>query len=164
MFNINEIIGYIIRSDHAINMADMQDSDLTNLKLQKLLYYAQGHYLAEFGKPLFDNDFVAWQHGPIIEDIYHDFKYNGSNLIGYKIGDQKKYDCFNFLKDKEASKLLEKTSEYYSQYSPWKLRNMSHEEEPWKNISIHDIISKESLHKFFSRSNIKERIKCSSLM
>lgn len=164
MFNINEIVGYIIRSDHDINMQDMQDTDLTHLKLQKLLYYAQGHTLAELGRPLFDNDFIAWQHGPVIENVYHDFKHNGSDLIGYEIGSQEKYDCFNFLKDKEASKLLDRTIEYYNQYSPWKLRNMSHEEDPWKNVSIHGIISKESLKKFFSYSNIKERIKCSSLV
>lgn len=158
MFHINEVIGYIIRSDHNLNMQDMQDTDLTHLKLQKLLYYAQGHALAELGRTLFDNDFIAWQHGPVIENVYHDFKHNGSDLIGYEIGSQEKYDCFNFLKDKEASKLLDKIIECYNQYSPWKLRNMTHEEEPWKNVEIRDVISKESLKAFFSSSNIKERI------
>ena len=158
MFNIDEIVGYIIRSDHDINMQDMQDTDLTHLKLQKLLYYAQGHALAELGKPLFDNDFIAWQHGPVIEKVYHDFRHNGSDLIGYEIGSQEKYDCFNLLKDKEASQLLDKTIEYYSQYSPWKLRDMIYEEEPWKNVGINIIISKESLKEFFSNNDIKERI------
>jgi uncharacterized phage-associated protein len=164
MFNINEVVGYIIRSDHAVNMADMQDSDLTHLKLQKLLYYSQGHSLGELGKPLFAEIFIAWQHGPVITEIYHDFKPNGSDLIGFDIGDQEKYDCNNLLKDKKSLELIDRTINYYNQYSPWKLRNMTHEEEPWKNVNIHSIISNQSLKDFFSRSDIKSRIQCSASM
>ena len=39
---------------------------ITPLKLQKLLYFAQGNYLAKYNMPLFDEDFEAWIHGPVI--------------------------------------------------------------------------------------------------
>ena len=39
---------------------------LTNLKLQKLLYYAQAWYLVLLNKPLFAEDFQAWAHGHIL--------------------------------------------------------------------------------------------------
>jgi uncharacterized phage-associated protein len=39
---------------------------ISNLKLQKLLYYAQGFYLAIYGKALFEEDIVAWEHGPVV--------------------------------------------------------------------------------------------------
>ena len=42
------------------------EADISNLKLQKLLYYAQGHYLARTGVPLFDDVIQAWAHGPVV--------------------------------------------------------------------------------------------------
>ena len=49
-------------------------STITPLKLQKILYYAQGYYLARFDKPLFDDDFQAWAHGPANPAIYDKYK------------------------------------------------------------------------------------------
>src|SRR5260363_307462 len=39
---------------------------LSNLKIQKLVYYAQGFHLALFSRPLFENAIEAWTHGPVI--------------------------------------------------------------------------------------------------
>lgn len=47
---------------------------LTNLKLQKLLYYAQAWYLALKNEPLFEEDFQAWVHGPVLLTQYHRFR------------------------------------------------------------------------------------------
>ena len=47
------------------------DAPLSNLKLQKLLYYAQGHYLGDHAKPLFEDEIEAWVHGPVVRSIYH---------------------------------------------------------------------------------------------
>lgn len=44
---------------------------LTNLKLQKLLYYQQGFHLAVFGIPLFNEDVEAWMYGPVVPDVYN---------------------------------------------------------------------------------------------
>lgn len=52
-----------------------EDADLiSNLKLQKLLYYAQGCYLALKNEPLFNEQIVNWAHGPVVEEIYHKYK------------------------------------------------------------------------------------------
>lgn len=50
-------------------MGDAFD-DLTNMKINKLLYFAQGHYLREYGEPLFDDGIEAWDHGPVIPAVY----------------------------------------------------------------------------------------------
>lgn len=49
---------------------------LTNLKLQKLLYYADGWYAVDIvgGRPLFDEQFQAWVHGPVLPSQYRRFK------------------------------------------------------------------------------------------
>ena len=54
------------------------ESDLTNLKLQKVLFYAQGLYLAENGKPLFEDDILAWRYGPVIQEVYDTYKSFGA--------------------------------------------------------------------------------------
>lgn len=47
---------------------------LSNMKLQKLLYYQQGFHLAYFGTPLFNEDIVAWQYGPVVPEVYEAYK------------------------------------------------------------------------------------------
>ena len=42
--------------------------------MQKILYFAQGIHLAEFGSPLFTNKIYAWEYGPVIKEVYHKFK------------------------------------------------------------------------------------------
>jgi uncharacterized phage-associated protein len=54
---------------------------VTPMKLQKLLYLAHGYYLAVAGEPLTDEDFEAWQYGPVSPTIYHDLKDQGANFV-----------------------------------------------------------------------------------
>ncbi|KMN37000.1 hypothetical protein VI26_04710 [Chromobacterium sp. LK1] len=55
--------------------------DLTPMKLQKLMYYAQGWHLVHYRVPLIDDFFARWPYGPVIPSLYHDFKEYGSNRI-----------------------------------------------------------------------------------
>jgi len=110
---------------------DTNDGDgVSNLKLQKLAYYAQGFYSAIFGKPLFDNVISAWSHGPVVSDLYHSYKQFGSNRIPVPPN----FDVSSL--DNEEFELLEEVFEVFGQYSAWKLRNMTHEESPWLNHEV----------------------------
>lgn len=108
---------------------DQEDAKITNLKLQKLLYYAQGFHLALFEDQLFDEKIEAWMHGPVCVDIYHQFKEHGANII----------PCDNCEKDFEKVlnsdqiELLDEIYDVFGQYSGWKLRDMTHEEPTWIN-------------------------------
>jgi uncharacterized phage-associated protein len=51
------------------------------MKLQKLLYYAQGFAMVILGKPLFDEDFEAWDYGPVLRAVYDKFKGYGSGAL-----------------------------------------------------------------------------------
>lgn len=58
-------------ADHVIVSAYNKNSFLCSAKLQRLLYFIQGWYLAFFdGQPLFDDDFEAWKHGPVVPALY----------------------------------------------------------------------------------------------
>ena len=56
---------------------------ISNLKLQKLLYYAQGCFLAVHDKLLFADSILAWQHRPVVESVYKIYKSFGANGIDF---------------------------------------------------------------------------------
>lgn len=55
--------------------------DLTNMKINKLLYFAQGHYLKKYGVPLFNETIEAWDHGPVVSSVYTTYKWNGDKPV-----------------------------------------------------------------------------------
>lgn len=111
-------------------LADEEAGDLiSNLKLQKLVYYAQGFHLAMYNVPLFSEIIEAWTHGPVVPELYHEYKQYGSGPIPQP-------DNVDFSKyDDKTKKLMDEVYSVFGQFSAWKLRNMTHEEPPWKDVS-----------------------------
>src|SRR4051812_40137322 len=65
-----------------INATDRESGDdITHLKVQKLVYYAQAWSLAYFDRPLFDEDMQAWAHGPVAPTVWEQFKGLGFSSI-----------------------------------------------------------------------------------
>jgi uncharacterized phage-associated protein len=58
-----------------------KSGEITQMKLHKLLYYAQGWYLAVVGKPLLNETITAWKHGPVVPSLYYDLKKFGAQPI-----------------------------------------------------------------------------------
>jgi uncharacterized phage-associated protein len=118
---------------------------ISNLKLQKLLYYAQGFNLALYDEPLFPESIEAWTHGPVVPEVYHEYKDFGSNAIPIPSNvDFSKYD-------QQTRELLDEVYSVYGQFSAWKLLSLIHEEEPWKDARQDNlIISHQALKKHFN--------------
>lgn len=55
--------------------------EITNLKLNKLVYYSQVESLRKYNRPLFDDIVEAWQYGPVEPVVYHTFSSYGRNCI-----------------------------------------------------------------------------------
>ncbi len=109
--------------------AEVKDADdLSNLKLQKLLYYAQGHYLGKHGKPLFTDKLQAWAHGPVASDVYHRLKKYGSAEID---AEAEVPEDFNWDDYKDIEEHLLSVWNTYGHFSAWKLRERTHQESPW---------------------------------
>jgi uncharacterized phage-associated protein len=68
-------------AEYILRCAYQARRPLTNLRLQKLLYYSQASYLAQEGKPLFDDRLEAWPNGPVQPSIYHKYGAYQSNAI-----------------------------------------------------------------------------------
>ena len=127
--------------------ADFNDAELSNMKLQKLLYYAQGHYLADADEPLFDDEIEAWSHGPVVPSVYHEYKDFGST----EISPAPDFELSSI--DRDTAKFLQKIWNTYGGLAAWKLRNMTHNEDPWsKHFEDNErnvVIPKDSLKRWF---------------
>jgi uncharacterized phage-associated protein len=109
-----------------LSLSDEEAGDtISNLKLQKLLYYAQGFHLALFDAPLFGDRIEAWTHGPVVPAVYRDYKVHGAGAIPMP----RDFDPLSV--DGQTRELLDEVNDVYGQYSAWKLRNMTHVEPPW---------------------------------
>jgi uncharacterized phage-associated protein len=64
-----------------LDLASEDEKDISNLVLQKLVYFAHGRYLSETGQPLVAGEFEAWQYGPVHPHVYNAFKDQGSSPI-----------------------------------------------------------------------------------
>ena len=56
-------------------------TSLSPMKLQKLVYYAHGWWLALTGEPLIDEQVMAWKFGPVIPSLYREFRSFGNAPI-----------------------------------------------------------------------------------
>jgi len=65
-------------ANYFLSLAAEQGDELSQLKLQKLCYYAQGYHLAMRGRPLFDEPIEAWEMGPVVRDLRRHFASYGS--------------------------------------------------------------------------------------
>lgn len=73
----NDILSAIDVAKYLLILVDREAGDaITQLKLQKLMYIAQGIHLALYDKPLLKEEIEAWQHGPVVRELYNEFKGN----------------------------------------------------------------------------------------
>jgi len=101
---------------------------ITQLKLQKLLYYSQAWYLAINWKELFKEDFQAWVHWPVLRSVYDNFKDKKPwDWINYEVN---KAEVISALSSNEITFLEDLCTEYLG--CTWfELEQMTHNEDPW---------------------------------
>lgn len=140
MLSVRDVADFFLSS---INEEE-GESSITNLKLQKLLYYSQGYSLALFDQKLFDECITCWIHGPVVESIYHQFKIYGCSPLPVAHIEINKYSI-------EDLYVMNFVRREYGQYTAWKLRDMTHEESPYLDTPHGGVISTNSLKDFFTK-------------
>lgn len=144
MVSALDIAQYFISKDQ-----DDEADGISNLKLQKLLYYAQGFHLALYRVPLFRENIEAWTHGPVVPFVYHRYKEFGRDPITQ--ADPSAIDRLYAELDPERIDFLDEIYEVFGQFSAWKLRNMTHDEQPWLENEAHaGVIPMETMEEYFS--------------
>lgn len=146
-------------ADYFISLSNETQSLITNLKLQKLVYYAQAWHLAIKGEELFEDEFEAWVHGPVIPELYVQYKDFGWKPIMRDDLSEGSFEriCGEF--GKELSGFLSELCDEYFGSSAYELEVLTHEEDPWKiaraglpeDSPSHNIISKKSMIDYYSQ-------------
>ena len=106
--------------------ADGVEAQMTNMKVQKLLYYSQSLYLALNNEPLFDEEIQAWRYGSVCPPAYRfysEFEAQQLPVPGT--------DFWQQIPD-DLKKLLEEVWENFGGYHAYLLSDMTHVEFPWK--------------------------------
>lgn len=114
---------------------------ITPLKLQKLLYYIQGMALRIYGKPAFLNNISVWQYGPVIEEVYQQYK--GRSPISTPKTD---YEVCDGLK-----KVIELVVSSYGKIEAESLIDLTHDEDPWIKSKNNGIISIDVIKEYFNK-------------
>lgn len=153
MANVHDVAGFFI--DLAQKQSDHDQGDLmTNLRLQKLLYFAQGWHLAIFNQPLFEDDLQAWPYGPVVPSVYNELSRFGKSGIPSIISIQR--DKFT----NDEYDLLFDIAEEYGRFSTSELVGISHEKgSPWDLTPQREVISKEKIHDYFASQPSLNRFK-----
>jgi uncharacterized phage-associated protein len=71
-------------ANYMLDVAALKGIAMTNLKLQKLLFFAHAISLTEHKTKLLSGNFEAWQYGPVHPTVYQAFKAAGPDPIGFR--------------------------------------------------------------------------------
>lgn len=120
-----------------LNRAKLDGEKLRPLKLQKLMYYLCGYYLAAYGKPLIDSPIEAWEYGPVVSEIYREFKKFGAQEITSPACELD-WETYEYAPvpipagDPQFDKVLDYVWKTYGKYTGLQLSEMTHSENsPW---------------------------------
>lgn len=137
---------------YIINFCRERNELLTNLKLQKLLYYVQGYTMALFDKEAFNENIEAWTYGPVVKEVYNEFSIYG----GLEINNQ--YDNISVTPELEA--LIKLVCILKMDVPAWSLVKETHKEEPWKLTKevygLGNVIPKEFIKKYFKKNKVDD--------
>jgi len=137
-------------AEYILKLAQQQGIPLTPMQVLKLVYISHGWQLGLYGRPLVDEPIEAWQYGPVIPSVYHQYKRFGSSFIN-SIPDQ--LPC-GF--DESESSTLKQVFAGYGKRSGISLSSLTHEPgTPWSitvaQSGIGAIISNDLIEDYYGR-------------
>jgi uncharacterized phage-associated protein len=116
-------------ADYFLVTAREEGDYISQLKLQKLVYYAQAWFLALYGEQLFEDDCEAWVHGPAYQVLYDRFRIYGWKPILEPESDEVTRATVDLpVKVKEH---LDEIISVFGSESAHNLELMTHREMPW---------------------------------
>ncbi|MDV3148910.1 MAG: DUF4065 domain-containing protein [Pigeon pea little leaf phytoplasma] len=143
----------MINPENKINVFDVaqffvnKDKKINKTKIQKLLYYAQGYYLAKYNKVLFQDAIEAWPYGPIISSVYAEtLKQEFQKQYYFDFSSQMTNSPFT----EEQKAILKQVFDDFGNLSDKQLSKKTYNEFPWKTTY--------DPHKLYSKCIIKPSI------
>ena len=141
-------------ADYFLRVVEVEAGDvMTNLRLQKLVYYAQAWHLAITSRALFQEEIGAWVHGPVTPSLYFKYREAGGSALDAP-------EAWSINLSKESIGVLSEVWGTYSQYSAKRLEQITHSEDPWIDARAgyapgdrcNVVIAKEAMRGYWRRS------------
>ena len=135
-----DIAKYIINHEHE------EGREISNLRLQKLLYFIRAKFIVETGKPCFSDPIEAWGFGPVVTSVYHEYKLFGSFDIAST-------DTAVSI-DEESASRIKNMLDFCSHYPTYQLVEITHNQTPWKRARenpFSPVITLDSMEQYFRR-------------
>lgn len=140
VYSALEIAKYVINHEHKENR------EITNLRLQKLLYFVQAKILVETGNPCFDDEMQAWEYGPVVPVVYDAYK---------------KFGNLPILEEQEMKENIEESIQnnigeilnYFGSTPTFGLVQITHNQTPWieaKKKGLRTKIEISAIKEFFA--------------
>lgn len=130
----NENFPAVVAANYFVEKAKKAKRDIGLLKVIKLVYLAHGWYLSLNKEPLIREQIEDWKHGPVVRSVYDAFKGYGKRPIKEtaKTGIGPEMKRIEKMADDETIQSLKNIGEFYRDWTPWQLSELTHEEgSPW---------------------------------
>ena len=120
-----------------------------NLRLAKQLYFIQVNFLVNKKEPCYNEKLIAWDFGPVVEEVYREYKYYGFAMIPP--------DKFrNKINNREDESLMNDMLNCLAKYSTSALVQVVHQQDPWENAyhsawNVDHEISHKSIVDYYDR-------------
>jgi len=132
-----------------VKTANESGDVITNLELQKLVYYAQAWHLALYERPLFDDAIEAWVHGPVVRSLYSKYKGFGAGPIVKQV--------HSLSIPSRVERHLQDVLLAYGHLSAFQLEHLTHSEQPWRSargdlppdVNANHVISRKDMTEYF---------------
>lgn len=143
MYSVDLVAKYIIMR------CNQMGKTISNLKLQKILYFVQAEFLVAKGYPCFPERIEAWDFGPVVPDAYRRYKIYGSASIPFMGED------YSHLFSPDDKMMIDEIVEQCAKYSASTLVEITHHQAPWQNAyrsRSNNLIDPDSIRRFFKEA------------
>lgn len=143
---------------NAINIAryviqeNAKTEPITNLKLQKILYYIQGYSYRKLGDAAFGDPIYRWPYGPVVPTVYFAYNSNRANKI-YEMDDSEAEPIKAIRAYDGMKKLIDEINGACRKKTATQLVSMTHKERPWLETPDSKEISEETIRSFFESND-----------
>lgn len=146
MYNALSVAHYII------DYCNEHGNSISNLKLQKMLYFVQAEFLVSTPKntPCFKDRIEAWDFGPVVPSVYHLYKLFGSAPIPTRMNDVLVPYFEEISSDDQL--MINSIVDDASRYTAAQLVQLTHNQAPWKNAyrrGLNNEITNDAIRDYF---------------
>lgn len=158
MYDVCDVCRYVI------NYSNKKEYSISNLKLQKLLYFIQAVFIIDKGKQCFNDPIEAWDFGPVVPKAYREFKMYGCAdippITSYLVFDEnniwntRRVEFDESIIKRKDRKAINKVVDMFSEYTATDLVQLTINQLPWENVyetGMNNVITPDMLKEYYSR-------------